>query len=138
MSDAWQSFGAQALHYFQREHEDVRDTPLGGAAAWRGADVRGRLDWIVELDAAAVAEIGAAVAAVRRRGLAMGQVHRADFPLPTVGPRIAGLGRHEDRQVVVVRLAEVALHAWVTPARLAFQFGRANNKSWFGSMHNAC
>src|SRR6478752_1038193 len=89
MSDAWQSFGAQALHYFQREQEDVRRTPLGGPAAWRGAEQRGRRDWIVELDAEAVAEIGTAVVAVRRRGLAMGQVHRADFPLPTVGPRTA-------------------------------------------------
>jgi hypothetical protein len=88
MIDAWQSFGAQALHYFQREHEDVRRTPVGGAAAWRGAEMRGRRDWIVELDAAAVAEIGAAVATVRRRGLAMGEVHRTDFPLPTLAPRI--------------------------------------------------
>ena len=89
MADAWQSFGAQALHYFQREHEDVRRTPVGGAAAWRGIDVRGRRDWIVELDAVAVNEVGAAVAAVRRRALPMGAVHRADFPLPTVAPRIA-------------------------------------------------
>jgi hypothetical protein len=67
----------------------VRRTPLGGAAAWRGAEVRGRRDWIVELDAAAVAEIGAAVAAVRRRGLAMGQVSR-DFPPPPSGRRSPG------------------------------------------------
>ena len=88
MGDAWMSFGAQALHYFQREHEEVRRTPLGGAAAWRGRELRDRDDWIVHLSAADVAELAAAVALVRRRGLGMGELQRADFPLPTLAPRI--------------------------------------------------
>ncbi|HSP96369.1 MAG TPA: TauD/TfdA family dioxygenase [Candidatus Dormibacteraeota bacterium] len=90
MGDAWMSFGAQALHYFGREHEEVRRTPLGGAAAWRGSDLRERDDWIVHLGAADVAELAAAVAHVRGRGLAMGELRRADFPLPTLAPRIRG------------------------------------------------
>ena len=90
MSEAWQSFGAQALHYFQREHEDVRRTPIGGPAAWRGEDMRRRDDWIVALDESAIAEIAAAVAGVRRRALAMGALRREDFPLPTLAGRIRG------------------------------------------------
>ena len=88
MADAWMSFGAQALHYFQREHDEVRRTPVGGPAAWRGPDMRRRTDWIVPLTAADVAEIAAAVAAVRARGLAMGELRREDFPLPTLAPRL--------------------------------------------------
>ena len=90
MSEAWQSFGAQALHYFQREHEDVRRTPIVGPAAWRGEDMRRRDDWIVALDESAIAEIAAAVAGVRRRALAMGALRREDFPLPTLAGRIRG------------------------------------------------
>lgn len=88
MGDAWMSFGAQALHYFQREHEEVRRAPLLGPAAWRGTEMRQRDDWLVPLTADALAEIAAAVAAARRRGLSMGELGRDDFPLPTLAPRI--------------------------------------------------
>ncbi len=112
MGDAWMSFGAQALHYFQRGHAEVRRTPLGGAAAWRGTEMGARRDWIVELDAAAVGEIGAAVADVRRRGQSMGELRREDFRLPTLAPRIAGWvdELRDGRGFVLVRGLPVA--AW--------------------------
>ena len=87
--DAWQSFGAQALHYFNRPHEDVRRTPLEGPAAWRGAELRGRDDWIVRLAPAEIDEIAAAVRAARAAGIAMSALRRGDFPLPTVASRLA-------------------------------------------------
>ena len=85
-TQAFQSFAAQALHYFRREHESVPRAPLAGPAAWRGAEQRERQDWIVELGAAQIAELEAALAGVRARGLALGAVGREDFPLPTLAP----------------------------------------------------
>lgn len=112
MSQSWLSFGAQALHYFQREHESVRREPLLEPAAWRGEALRGRGDWIVSLSPAESAELVAAVAGVRRRGLSMGELGRDDFPLPTLAARIATWGDElrDGRGFVLVRGLPVA--AW--------------------------
>lgn len=82
------SFGAQALHYFQRPHEAPARDPVGGAAAWRGPDLAGREDWIVRLTGDEIAEIEAAAHACSGRSL--DRIGRADFELPTLAPRIRG------------------------------------------------
>lgn len=88
---AFQSFAAQVLHYFQREHEGVPRRPVGGAAAWRGSELVGRpREWTVRLDAPAVAELEAALEGVRARGLALPEVRRSDFALPRLGAAIRG------------------------------------------------
>ena len=92
---AWMSFGAQAMHYFNRPHHAVRRTPIEGAAAWRGVALRERY-WMVGLDATAVNEIDAAVRSARAAGIAMGAMRRGDFPLPTVGPRLRAWARALD------------------------------------------
>jgi hypothetical protein len=56
--------------------------PIAGPAAWRGADMARRDDWIVRLTPAHVAELEGALAAVRGRDLL--DIRRADFPLPTL------------------------------------------------------
>ena len=43
------SFAAQALRYFDRPHEDVRQTHLDVAAAWRGAEMQHAGEWLVRL-----------------------------------------------------------------------------------------
>jgi alpha-ketoglutarate-dependent taurine dioxygenase len=91
--EALRSFAAQALHYFRRDHEEVRREPLEGPAAWRGADLRDRDDWMVHLDATQVAELEAALAAVRARGLALEDLRREDFPLPGLAPRLSDWAR---------------------------------------------
>jgi hypothetical protein len=88
MTPAFASFGAQALHYFQREHEAPLRAPLDVAAAWRGPEMAARSDWIVHLDAADVAELEHACAAVQARGLALGEVRREDFRLEALGARV--------------------------------------------------
>jgi hypothetical protein len=88
------SFAEQALHYFDRPHEAVQRAPIRSAAAWRGCDMVGRRDWIVELGADEVAELEDAAAAARGRGLTLETLRRDDFRLRTLVPHIAAW-RHE-------------------------------------------
>jgi len=99
------SFAEQALHYFNRDHDSVRREPLATPAAWRGADLARRDDWIVTLTAAEVAELERALAAVTARKVAMGAMRREDFPLPTLAARVAEWTRElrDGRGFLVVR-----------------------------------
>ncbi|MGE0221815.1 MAG: TauD/TfdA family dioxygenase [Acetobacteraceae bacterium] len=57
-----------------------------GPAAWIGADLAKRPgEWIYTLTAADIAEIEAAIAAVRARGIDIADIRRSDFPLPRFG-----------------------------------------------------
>lgn len=61
--------------------------PIEGPSAWIGAELRGReLEWSYRLSPAEIAEIEAALRAVRARGLDIADIRREDFPLPTLGP----------------------------------------------------
>src|SRR5580704_13692767 len=61
--------------------------PIKGPAAWVGADMRGReAEWSYRLSSAEIAEIEAALTAVRSRGINIADIRREDFPLPTLGP----------------------------------------------------
>jgi hypothetical protein len=91
---AFQSFAAQALHYFRRDHEGARLEPIAGPAAWLGAELARRPEsWTRRLAPAEIAELDAALRAVRARGLALGETRREDFPLPTLAPAVAGWAR---------------------------------------------
>jgi hypothetical protein len=61
--------------------------PIEGPFAWTGAEMRLReQEWIYQLPQPEIAEIEAAVQAVRARGLDIAAIRREDFPLPTLGP----------------------------------------------------
>jgi hypothetical protein len=61
--------------------------PITGPSAWIGADMKQReAEWAYHLSPAEIAELKAAGAAVRARGLDLAEITRADFPLPTLGP----------------------------------------------------
>jgi hypothetical protein len=65
----------------------VMRRPIIGPSAWIGADMKNReVEWTYRLSPGEIAELEAAAAAVRRRGLELAAVTRADFPLPTLGP----------------------------------------------------
>jgi hypothetical protein len=104
------SFGAHALHYFDRPHEDVPTAPVGGPSAWRGPDLADRDDWIVRLTGDDVAEIDAAIAAAAARGPDLRRLRQEDFPLPTLAPRIADWTRElaDGRGFLLVRGLPVA------------------------------
>src|SRR4051812_10103816 len=60
-----------------------------GPSAWISRDLRAREEeWIYSLSPAEIAEIERATASVRDRGLDIADIRRADFPLPTFGPRL--------------------------------------------------
>lgn len=79
--------------------------PIAGPAAWRGADLAHRTDWIHQLGALEIAEIDRAVASVRRRGLGRADVRLADFPLPTLAATVRAWAEELDhgRGFVLVR-----------------------------------
>jgi hypothetical protein len=85
----YKSFAEQALHYFRRDHEDVCRRPIEGPAAWRGVDLRQSERYVERIGPEEIAELERAVATVRSRGLALAQVDRGDFPLPTLSQRAA-------------------------------------------------
>ena len=61
--------------------------PIEGPSAWTGAEMRRReAEWTYRLSPSEVAEIEAAVAAVRAQGLELAEIRREHFPLPTLGP----------------------------------------------------
>jgi len=94
---AFQSFAAQALHYFRRDHEGACREPIAGPTAWRGADLAHHPEtWTHVLDRSEIEELDAARRTVRERGLAFAAIHREDFPLPGLAPTLARW-RHELR-----------------------------------------
>ena len=56
-------------------------TPITGPVAWQGKDIENSTRWIRDLPAAAIAELDAALQAVKKKGLEWSQITRADFPL---------------------------------------------------------
>lgn len=84
------SFAEQALRYFDRPHEDVARTRVGGPAAWRG-DALSEADWVDTLGDSAIDELSRAVDLTRSVGLEA--MRREEFPLPSLGGRIVGWRR---------------------------------------------
>ena len=77
-----------------------------GPSAWIGRELRSREDeWIYSLSAAEIAEIESATARVRERGLDIAEIRRADFPLPTLGPRLDAMRQEilDGRGFVLIR-----------------------------------
>lgn len=91
MEQLYRSFGAQALHYFNRPHEGPALAPVGGPAAWRGPDVARGDDWIVRLRDADVAEIEGAARSCST--LSLERIGRENFLLPTLSPRVRAWAR---------------------------------------------
>ncbi|MEI6161276.1 MAG: TauD/TfdA family dioxygenase [Roseococcus sp.] len=62
--------------------------PIGGPAAWLGAEMAARTDWVETFTPVDLAEIEAAVAEHLASGRAMGEITPATFRLPTLAPRL--------------------------------------------------
>jgi hypothetical protein len=104
------SFGAQALHYFARPHEQIAEGQVGGPAAWRGPDLAQRDDWIVRLSEADVAAIESAA-----RGCAdqpLFAIGRASFELPSLARRIRQWSRELGEGSGVLLLRGLPVERW--------------------------
>ncbi len=66
-----------------------------GEAAWYGPQVVERTDWLMTLGAAEIAEIDSAVQALVARDADIAAITARDFPLPSLGARLAARVRHE-------------------------------------------
>jgi hypothetical protein len=60
---------------------------------WTAGEITARGEWIVTLGAAARDEMAAALDRVKRRGLALKDITASDFPLPSMAPAFATIGR---------------------------------------------
>ncbi len=88
---AHRSFAEQALHYFVRPHSTIPVTPVGGAAAWRGAAMARDPDgWLVRLSGEELREIGNAAATARSRLGNLRDLTADEFPLPGMADRLTG------------------------------------------------
>jgi hypothetical protein len=67
--------------------------PITGPSAWRGEDLARSEDWIHRLSDADIAEIDAALASARDRGLGLMDIDRAAFPLPRLGKALDAIHR---------------------------------------------
>ncbi len=115
--------------------------PIGGPAAWIGADMRRReAEWSYRLAPAEIAEIEAAVGAVKTRGLDIADICREHFPLPTLGPVLQRLCREviDGRGFVLMRglpvedrpLADSAIAYW----GIGSYFGSARSQNAKGHL----
>jgi hypothetical protein len=64
---------------------------VGGPAAWRGPQVVDDPAWKVELTEEHVAELRSALAGIDRPDVDLRDIAKDDFPLPTLGPVLAGV-----------------------------------------------
>ena len=89
--------------------------PIGGPAAWQGATLLAERDWIRPLGNAAAAEIDAALAQVRRRGLDWRDLTAEDFPLPTLSQALAGVADELENGRGVVKLTGFPIDRYEEP-----------------------
>lgn len=61
------------------------------AAAWKGSALARTTDWIHQLSPGEIAELEAAMREAKSRGLALTQITKAEFPLPTLGRTLAAI-----------------------------------------------
>jgi hypothetical protein len=84
----YKSLTAQTLHYFSRPQEAVLREPLNIPAAWTGEELAKRQDWLEALSDEEVAELDRAVGFAKMTEKPMGELSKADFPLPTLSKKI--------------------------------------------------
>lgn len=71
-----------------KETVDLPAGQIGGAGAWRGADMAKSDVWVEHLNDAEIAEIDAAIRAHAENDLGMADISPETFVLPTLGPRL--------------------------------------------------
>lgn len=79
--------------------------PIGGPAAWRGAELAARGFWPRRLTAAEIAGLDAALAAVKAAGRQVPAIAKEHFAIPALAPLLADLTEELERGAGVVRVS---------------------------------
>ena len=92
---SYRSYGAQAFHYFMRDHTSPPTRPVVTPAAWSGRDLRQReSEWRVRLCDTEIEELDVALDRLDRDAIPLDQIHSRAQSLRLLTPRIEGW-RHE-------------------------------------------
>ena len=79
--------------------------PIGGAAAWRGAELAARGFWPRRLSEAEIAGLEAALASVKAAGRAPPAIAQQHFAIPALAPLLADLTEELEHGAGVVRVS---------------------------------
>ena len=82
------------------------------AACWYAHDVAGQNGWTVELTGDDLVELDRAIVAAKRSQQPLLSVRRADFPLPTLGAKVARIAASVDQQPGFCLLRGVPVHRY--------------------------
>jgi hypothetical protein len=85
-------------------------TPLTGPPVWTGAEIRNSTRWIREFPASGVAELDAALAAVKH--LAWSEIKRADFPLRGLRDALADIADELENGCGIMKLRGFPVDRW--------------------------
>lgn len=120
--------------------------PITGRTAWKAADWKDDERWIWRLPEAGVRDILAALEDVERRGLAVTQIRREDFPLPSIEADLVRLAEEveEGRGFQLLRGVPVADLSYEQLKKLywglGLHFGRpveqTKDGDWFIDVRN--
>lgn len=114
--------------------------PIEGPAAWYGAELAGRTDWIFQLDDADRAEIDGAIQAFSASGAQLSEIAPGSFPLPGLAPRLKAVlgGLLDGRGFVLVRGFEVERYtraeAAIAYMGIGSYFGRPRSQNAKGHL----
>jgi hypothetical protein len=120
--------------------------PIVDPADWTGEQLTFADDWQFHLTAAEIAELDAAVAGVRERGLDIKDITLADFPLPTLEPKLSLLKKQifDGRGVGLLRgvpvdrydIAEAAAAYWGIGLRIGGPVSQNHNGHLLGHVYD--
>jgi hypothetical protein len=131
------SFATQAMRYFLRPHDSIRREPLEVPAAWRGPEVEKRGDYVVELSAGDIAELERAADGVVKRGIALAELGRDEFPLPTLAPRLAEWARELGTGRGLMLLRGLPVERWGEERSSLVYWGLAHHLGEPGAQNGA-
>jgi len=106
------SYAEQSAHYFRRPHVRTADRPVGGAAAWRHADVADPSLWRHALGHDEAAELARATERALATGRPPGEWSAADFALPTLERAVEGWRRELDAGRGFQLVSGVPVEGW--------------------------
>ena len=90
----------------------MKRQPLTGPWAWHGDSLEDSDAWVHPLTRSELSEIDAALAGVQQRGAAPGPLDKADFPLASLGDRLADIARDLEEGCGVAKLTGLPVDAY--------------------------